>query len=159
MTAPALDLFTAIEAPIATTELGDVLAGIELLARSPPLWSIDRGTFWTDLVARIRAFAERWDGPARACGWTGLTLYGVDARAPGARLSSLGAAILIARRGDRVLEVDAASILVTTRHASRLRVYRTAPDSGAVLAWEINGNQSGGPHGDFLVKSKSCGDL
>ena len=113
----------------------DVLAGLDLMMRSPPLWQVDRGTFWTDLVARATAFAERWDAPCRGCGWTPLELYGAHHRAPAARISCLGAAFLLARSGHTVLEVDSRFITVVTRAGSRLRIYRPHPDPDAVLAW------------------------
>jgi hypothetical protein len=130
----------SIKAPIATIaqlgdeDLGDVLAGLDRLARSPPLWSC---ADWPAMVDRAKAFAGRWSEPAQACGWSRLDLWSVHRRAPGARLASLGAAIIAARRGDRVVELDAAAILVVTRLGSRLRIYRTAPDPERVLAWRL----------------------
>ncbi len=82
----AADLF----APIAGDADPRATAGLELLMRTPPLWPMDRGVFWTDQVARARAFAERRDAPCRTHGWSGLQLYGVDRNAPGARIGSLG---------------------------------------------------------------------
>jgi hypothetical protein len=130
---PTCDLFASFVGAIDP----DVLAGLDALIRAPPLWSLDRGTLWIDVVARVRTFAERWDGPARTCGWSALQLYGVDRRAPGARLSSLGSAWVAARSAFHVLEVTPNIIRVATRSASRLSIYKLPSDPGAVLAWDL----------------------
>jgi hypothetical protein len=59
----------------------DVAAGLELLARSRPLWPIGMED-WVLAVGRARAFAERWNSLACAAGWTSLQLYGLHRRAP-----------------------------------------------------------------------------
>ncbi len=46
----------------------DVAVGLDLLSRSPPLWPIDADE-WSAAVATVWAFADRWDGLARAAGW------------------------------------------------------------------------------------------
>ncbi len=136
VTSPAPDLFS-IETPIAgTAELDTVVAGLDQLARSPPLWST---TKWADELTAARAFAGRWQAPALACGWTLLDLWGAHPRAPAARLACLGAGWIVARSGHHVLEADTGAIRVVTRLGSRLRIYRTEPDPGAVLAWELCG--------------------
>jgi hypothetical protein len=114
----------------------DVAAGLELLARSPPAWPIDAEP-WSTFLSRARAFAERWDAPARAAQWTGLELYGVNPRAPLARYDAIGAGWLIARGRSVALSVDAAAFTVATRGGNRLKIYRTMPPSGAVLPWTI----------------------
>jgi hypothetical protein len=83
----------------------------------------------------VTAFAERWDGQARACGWSALALYGFHQRGPWSNLAAMGAAFVAARRGDRVLEVGAGAILTVTRlGSSRLRIYRSEPDPDT---WEL----------------------
>jgi hypothetical protein len=85
----------------------------------------------------VTAFSERWDSQARACGFSALALYGLHQRAPWSNLAAMGAAFLFARRGDRVLEVEAGVILLMSQLGNRLRLYRVAPDPDAVLAWEL----------------------
>jgi hypothetical protein len=114
----------------------DVIAGLELLARSPPLWPISTEE-WSRTVASVRAFAERWDASARAAGWRSPELYRLHRRAPYARLDAMGAAWLLAQSGDFALAVDAATIVTTTHTGNRLRIYRTAPIPEAMLAWTI----------------------
>jgi hypothetical protein len=133
MSVAAPDLFT----PIADDVDPDVMAGLAALMHRPALWPLDRGTIWIDVVTRARAFAERWDRPCRVCGWSTLQLYGVDPKAPGARLSSLGVAWLVARTASQVLEVTPNVIKVTTRSASRLCIYKLPPDPDVALPWKL----------------------
>ena len=56
----------------------DVVRGLELLASSPPLWPIGKAA-WLSVVDHVKAFACRWDGQARACGWPDLELYALQA--------------------------------------------------------------------------------
>ncbi len=119
----------------------DVGAGLELLARSPPLWPIGAED-WAIAVARARAFAEAWDGPARAAGWSALELYGMHRRAPYARLSAMGAAWLVARSGHTAIAVASDAITVATLTGARLRICRSRPDGAAVLAWELLAKKS-----------------
>jgi hypothetical protein len=115
----------------------DVAASLELLARSRPLWPIDVDE-WQAAVAAVRAFAEAWDGRARAGGWTSLELYGLHRRAPYARLTAMGAAWLIVRRpGQRAIAVDASAITISTYFGNRLRIYRSEIDPEATLAWDL----------------------
>lgn len=116
----------------------DVIAGLELLRRSPPLWPIGAEE-WSRAVTRALAFAERWDAVARAAGWDDLALYGLHRGAPYANLAAMGAAWVLARSGHVALAVDARSISVATRSGGRLRIYRVEPDSDAVLAWALAG--------------------
>ena len=95
--------------------------------RSRPLWPIGAAE-WSRAVAGVQAFAERWDGAARAAGWSLLELYGVHRRAPYARLSTMGAAWLVARARYRAVSVDAAAIAVTSPAGNRLRIDRSLPD-------------------------------
>jgi hypothetical protein len=130
----APDLFT----PLACDAVDlDVMLGFDTLMRPAPLWPMDRGIFWADVVARARAFAVRWVGPCRAYGWAKLELYGVDRNTPGARLSNFGVAWLVAGSAYHVLEASPNVITVTTRSASRLSIYKLPPDPDAVLAWEL----------------------
>lgn len=96
----------------------DPAAGLELLARSRPLWRIGVAA-WSYAVASVRAFAEAWDGRARAAGWTAIELYRLHCRAPYARLAAMGAAWLIARSGHRAVGVDAGAIVVGTHAGNR----------------------------------------
>ena len=138
--APSPDLF----AQIAGAVPGDVMAGLSALAAGPPLWPVDVAR-WAEIITTVTAFAERWDGQARACGWLALALYGLHQRAPWSNLAAMGAAFLFARRGDRVLEVEASAILLVSRLGSRLRMYRMAPDADAVLAWELRAHEGRTP--------------
>src|SRR4051812_33131187 len=74
----------------------DVTRGLELLAASRPLWPVHTGT-WAEIVDTVKAFAERWDGQARTCAWSTLSLYALHPDAPMARLDAMGAAWLLAR--------------------------------------------------------------
>jgi hypothetical protein len=128
----AADLF----APIADELPGDLARGLQVLASSPPLWPM-HADIWSGIVRTVRAFAESWDGSARACGWSTLSLYGLHPSAPMARLDAMGAAWLLARSGHRVIAVAADAIEVTTSTTARLRIYRTLIDPAAVLAWSL----------------------
>jgi hypothetical protein len=114
----------------------DVIAGLELLARSPPLWPIGAEE-WCRAIASVRAFAGRWDVSARASGWTSLELYGLHRRGAYARLDAMGAAWLLARSGDIALAVDAGAMVVPTFAGNRLRIYRATPGPSAALAWTL----------------------
>jgi hypothetical protein len=112
------------------------MAGLSALAAGPPLWPVDVAR-WAEIITTVTAFAERWDTQARACGWSALALYGLHQRAPWSNLAAMGAAFVAARRGDRVLEVEAGVILLASRLGSRLRMYRSEPDPDSVLAWSL----------------------
>lgn len=114
----------------------DVAAGLDLLARSRPLWPVVVEE-WCRAVAGVQAFADRWDGLARGAGWSLLELYGLHRCAPCARLSTMGAGWLIARAGYCAVSVDTAAIGVSSWAGNRLRIYRSLPDPGAVLAWSL----------------------
>lgn len=133
MTVTAAAVFT----PTPTALPADVAAGLELLARSRPLWPIGEAGVWSYAVGSVRAFAEAWDGRARAAGWTAIELYGLHCRAPYARLAAMGAAWLIARSGHRAVGVDAGAITVATHAGNRLRIYHAEVDPGAALAWTL----------------------
>jgi hypothetical protein len=66
-----------------------------------------------------------------------VQLYGLDPVAPRARVGRMGAAFLACMPGRQVIAVDDKAITMMTRTSSRLRVYRSEPDEGAVLAWEF----------------------
>lgn len=108
------------------------VAGLAQLEHGP-LWG-DR-LEWTELVAALRAFEERWGDLARSAGWSLVQLYGLDPDAPRARLSRMGGAFLASLRAHQVIDVDSERIRVVTRTSARLSVYR--PEDGAVLAWEL----------------------
>lgn len=115
----------------------DVAAGLDLLTRSPPLWPVEADD-WTLAIVRAHSFAERWDALARSAGWSTLDLYGMHRRAPYARLTAMGAAWLVARSsGHNAIAVTADAITLATLTGARLRIYRTAPDPDAVLAWTL----------------------
>jgi len=125
--AATADLFAPL--PDLTT---DVAAGLDLLARLPPVWPVDAER-WSQTLTALKVFEERWGGPARACGWSLVQLYGLSlAAAPRADLSRMGAAWLAARDDRRVTTVDGKAITV-----ARLRIFRGEPDSAAVLAWTL----------------------
>lgn len=113
----------------------DVAAGLELLARSAPLWPIGAGA-WSDVVACVRGFAERWDAQARAAGWSTLELYSLHHGAPYANLAAMGAAFVVARSGHRVVAVDE-TIMLRSANGAVLRIRRVEPHADAVLAWRV----------------------
>jgi hypothetical protein len=150
MKSVAADLLSFDATPIEHPLPVDVAAGLAHLAAAPPLWRVD-AAHWVDLIARVTAFAWRWDAPARAAGWTTLDLYGADRRAPGARVGSLGAAFLVARSAHSVLEVGRDAITVVTRAGSRLRIFRRAPDPDCAVAWDLCRTQPNPPIGGVAV--------
>jgi hypothetical protein len=109
------------------------VAGLALLEQCVPLWG--EHPEWMDLVARLRAFEERWGATAEAARWTQVELWGVDPVAPRARLSRMGGAWLASLRNHQVIQVDPEAIRLVTRTSARLSVYR--PEEGGVLAWEL----------------------
>jgi hypothetical protein len=112
----------------------DVDRGLEILIGSqPPGFSAENE--WAATVPHVRAFAQRWDGLARAAGWKSLELYGLHRWAPFARLDAMGAAWLIARTGYQALAVDPGAIEVLTCFGNRLRIYRKAADADSALPW------------------------
>ena len=119
-----------------------IVAGLKYLAGLPPLWAAGAEA-WRLQLAHVTDFARRWDHRARVAGWCDLGLYGAHRVAPGANHSALGAAWLVARSAYTVLAIeDDGAILLGTRAASRLRIYRRPPDCDAVLPWlscDLNG--------------------
>jgi hypothetical protein len=115
----------------------DIITGLELLAGLPPLWPAGPEA-WRLTLTYMRDFAERWDHRARLAGWPDVALYGVHRMAPGANFSALGAAWLAARSAYKVLAIeDNGAILLGTRTASRLHIYRRPPDPEAMLPWLV----------------------
>jgi len=114
----------------------DAIVGLELLARSPPLWPAGPET-WRLTLAYVRDFTEQWDARVRAVSWSNITLYGIHKSEPASRLSAMGAAWIAARAAHTVVGIEPGSgaIILATRAGSRLRVYRTAPDPDGVLPW------------------------
>jgi hypothetical protein len=47
----------------------------------------------------------------------------------------MGAAWLVALRGDRVTAIDAKAVRLVSRTGSRLSIYRPEDERGAVLPW------------------------
>jgi hypothetical protein len=125
-----VDPFEAIFTP------GDeARAGLASLSCSRPLWpDVDR---WTAAITAVIDFEGRWGARARAAGWSNIALYGLSRTAPYADLSRMGAAWLAARDDRCVTAVDGAAIHLTTRTAARLRIFRSEPDEGAVLPWQL----------------------
>jgi hypothetical protein len=112
-----------------------IVAGLEFLAGLPPLWPAGAEA-WRLQLAHVKDFASRWDHRARLSGWSDVMLYGVHRLAPGPNIAALGAAWLAARSACTVLAIeDDGAILLGTRAASRLRIYRRPPDPDAVLPW------------------------
>jgi hypothetical protein len=89
------------------------------------------------VFAGVIAFAVRWDGLSRGCGWSPLELYGLHRRAPWSNLAGMGAAFLIAIGGHTVIGIGAEAIAVATPTGSRLRIFRRPPDSLSAPAWEL----------------------
>jgi hypothetical protein len=134
MVTMALPLEAAIEH--AGGPPADVVHGLDLLARSPPLWPI--GTdYWSLAVATVEEFAARWHSPADELGWSLLQLYGLDRRAPYASLAGMGAAFVVARCGHHVVDVTAETIRVRSRSGADLRIYRRELGTESVLAWSL----------------------
>jgi hypothetical protein len=113
----------------------DVAAGLELLARSPALWPIGAGA-WSEVLACVRGFAERWDAQARAAGWSTPELYSLHRRAPYANLAAMGAAFVVARSGHRVVAVDE-TIMLRSATGAVSRIRRVEAQADAVLAWSV----------------------
>lgn len=114
----------------------DVLQGLDLLARSQPLWPVDDAT-WRGIVGGISDFAARWDGQARAAGWSTLELYGLHRSAPWANLSAMGAAFVLARSGYAAIAVTEEDIMVRSTVSATLRIRRFALNPDAALAWSL----------------------
>jgi hypothetical protein len=131
MAEPAADLFDEIFAPA-----DEVAAGLQLLARSQPLWPIGAKR-WAAAVASVAAFEQKFGGEARMCNWSNLALYGLSSTALFASLANMGAAWLVARSGHRVAAVTAESILLIAPTCSRLRIFRGEPDPTTALAWSL----------------------
>ena len=148
-----LDLLTPISSGGTPDEVRN---GLELLRSSAPLWKVDEPKRWLTVVDSVAAFAERWDGQARACGWTSVQLYGLHRRAPWANVAGMGAAfliaadgrpvpILLALKGGPAIAVDQEAIRIVSPSGSKLRIYRRPPDPAAVLAWELKLNAENVP--------------
>jgi hypothetical protein len=124
-------------APLPETDafglLPAAIAGLAHLEQSAPLWG--EHPDWMELIARLRAFEERWGAAADAAGWSLVELYGLDPVAPRARLSRMGGAWLASLRNHQVIQVDREAIRLVTRTSARMSIYR--PEDGGVLAWTI----------------------
>lgn len=132
MTAAA-DLFDqAAEPP------DDVVRGLALVGSSPPLWPVG-AVRWAMVLNAVGGFASRWDGQARAAGWSTLQLYGLHQAAPYANLAAMGGAWLMARSGHlRVLAIDAEAIHISTLSGSRLRLFLPRhAEVASVAAWSL----------------------
>jgi hypothetical protein len=114
----------------------DVARGLVMLAASPPLWPVPLAQ-WLSVVDNVRAFAERWDGQSRACGWSTLLFYGLHRRAPYARLQAMGAAWLLATSRHRAIAVDASAIELRSTTGAQLRIYLPVVEPEAVPAWSL----------------------
>jgi len=114
----------------------DVVHGLDLLARSAPLWPIGADN-WSLAVATVEEFAARWHSPASEFGWSTLELYGLHRSAPWANLSAMGAAFVLARSGYSAIDVMAGAIVVRSGFGSTLRIRRFALNPDAVLAWTL----------------------
>lgn len=130
---PATDLFGFLSPEIAS----ELCAGLDRLAIDPAPRLVEQFARWPSVVERVGAFARRWDGPAMACGWSQVDLYGVDAVAPGRNVSAMGAAFIVASFDGSVHDIDEHAITFVTRAGSQLRVYRRLRRPPAVLAWEL----------------------
>jgi hypothetical protein len=115
----------------------DVIAGLDLLVRSAPVFRDVGPETWRLMVSHAQDFAETWDARARAAGWSSLQLYGLHRIRPGARLNAAGAVWLAALRARTIIAVDAQVIIMATQTGGRLAARRMPPDPEAVLAWEL----------------------
>jgi hypothetical protein len=112
----------------------DVLAGLDLLARSPPLWPIGAER-WSVAVATVRAFAEAWDAKAHGYGWSGVALYRLTALRPVRIWLPWAPHGSAARSGHRVAGIDRDGILLISPNGARVRIYRVTPDEHVAVAW------------------------
>jgi hypothetical protein len=130
----APDLFAAqLAAP------ADALAGLVQLERGAPLWPAAPGR-WRDQIEAAKAFARRWDDPARRSGWSVLGLWGVHPAAPDLRFDCLGAAWMIARATHAVLAIDPRRIELRTRTGALCALYRMPDNRAAIVAWTLRGS-------------------
>jgi hypothetical protein len=109
------------------------VAGLAQLEQSSPLWG--EHPDWMELIARLRAFQDRWGTIAEAARWTLVELWGLDPVAPRARLSRMGGGWLACLRNHQVIQVDPEAIRLVTRTSARQSIYR--PEVGGVLAWTL----------------------
>jgi hypothetical protein len=130
----ALPLEAAIDR--ASGPPADVVNGLDLLARSRPVWPLD-ATTWRGVVGSVSDFAARWDGQALEAGWSTLELYGLHRSAPWANLSAMGAAFVLARSGYLAIAVTDEAIVVRSALSATLRIRRFALNPDAVLAWSL----------------------
>jgi hypothetical protein len=112
----------------------EAMAGLELLARSAPLWG--KRCEWGELLARLRGFEDKYGPAARTASWSLTDLYGLDPVAPRARLSRMGGAWLACLRNHQVIQVDREAIRLVTRTSARLSI--RPPELGGVLAWSLH---------------------
>jgi hypothetical protein len=112
-----------------------VIAGLERLAGSAPLWeeSPDR---WKATVETVRRLAGLWDAQARRLGWRDTDLYGLHPRAPRARYDCKGLFWMVSPT-DRIAALDDGAASIEKPSGNIVRYYRTFHDTEAVLAWNI----------------------
>ncbi len=134
MSAAPADLFDRATEP--APPANDIVRGLETIARGAPLWPIGAGR-WLITIERVEAFAWRYDAEARACSWSSLMLYGLHRHAPYTRLDGCGAAWMVARQNDRVIEIGPEKIVVASPAGARLRLFRADPHPDSVLAWRL----------------------
>jgi hypothetical protein len=118
-----------------------VVAGLERLAGSAPLWE-EPPDRWKATVETVRRLAGLWDAQARRLGWREIDLYGLHPRAPRARYDCKGLFWMVSPT-DRIAALDASAAAIEKPSGSILKYYRPNHDSEAVLAWNItNGERS-----------------
>lgn len=117
----------------------EIARGLDQLAQSPPLWPLDAGS-WSDVVASVHVFADRWDAEACAAGWSDLELYGLHRIARYGNLSAMGAAFVIARVGGVAIAVFPERILMRsdTGTGALLQLPKFALSPEAVIAWSLS---------------------
>jgi hypothetical protein len=112
--------------------------GLDLLARSPPLWPIGADD-WSLAVATVEDFAARCHSRANDLDWSLLALYALHRRAPYANLAGMGGAFVVARCGHRVVDISASAIQVRSRTGADLRIYRRELGAESAVAWSLFG--------------------
>ncbi|WP_162912918.1 hypothetical protein [Rhodospirillaceae bacterium SYSU D60014] len=93
---------------------------------------------WESLVDACGRLLDRWGGRLSELGWTTADLFGMDARAPMARLDHAGLVRFLIGRD--VVEVSADAVKLRTRNGGKQRLRRgRAGAPGQVPLWQLDG--------------------
>ncbi len=122
---------------ILTTPTTGVVAWMEGVAaldvdRPPPGFPPLR---WERFIEDAHRFLRDWAHPAECMNWPTTAIFGVDARAPWARIDKAGLVVLL--DGGRVVALAHDRAAIVTRRGGRLTFYRQARvEAEAVAIWE-----------------------